>query len=158
MQTFLPFPNFAESARVLDDKRLFKQVVECKQILTALRLKREQRKPNIKEFVAWANHPAVLMWEGHERKLKRYQFACIQEWIKRRFGYVVFAAHEDMDIHGMAPVGPEWLGSVEFHGKHRAILLAKNPEHYKQFGWKEEPATKNSRGQYPYLWPVQKSA
>ncbi|MFN7881952.1 MAG: pyrimidine dimer DNA glycosylase/endonuclease V, partial [bacterium] len=33
MQTFLPSPSFAESARILDNKRLGKQRVECKQIL-----------------------------------------------------------------------------------------------------------------------------
>ena len=33
MQTFLPSPNFTESARILDNKRLGKQRVEAKQIL-----------------------------------------------------------------------------------------------------------------------------
>lgn len=36
MQTFLPYSNFSASARVLDDKRLGKQRVECLQILKAL--------------------------------------------------------------------------------------------------------------------------
>jgi Pyrimidine dimer DNA glycosylase len=38
MQTFLPFPSFEESARVLDNKRLGKQRVETMQILKALTL------------------------------------------------------------------------------------------------------------------------
>lgn len=36
MQTFLPFPSRVKSARVLDDRRLGKQRVECLQILGAL--------------------------------------------------------------------------------------------------------------------------
>lgn len=36
MQTFLPYPNFAASARVLDNRRLGKQRVECVQILKAI--------------------------------------------------------------------------------------------------------------------------
>lgn len=36
MQTFLPYPDFAQSAACLDNKRLGKQRVECLQILRAL--------------------------------------------------------------------------------------------------------------------------
>lgn len=36
MQTFVPFPDFARSAAVLDDKRLGKQRVEVLQIVRAL--------------------------------------------------------------------------------------------------------------------------
>lgn len=46
MQTFLPSPIFAESARILDYRRLNKQIVEGYQILSG-------RVPN-------ANHPACL--------------------------------------------------------------------------------------------------
>lgn len=49
---------------------------------------------------------------------------------------------------------PEWFGREDFHSAHRAILLAKDPKYYVQFGWKETPAVKNLRGQYPYVWPV----
>ena len=38
MQTFLPYPDFAESAKVLDNKRLGKQRVECLQIMKALKV------------------------------------------------------------------------------------------------------------------------
>ena len=36
MQTFLPYPDFAESAAVLDSKRLGKQRVEALQVLRAV--------------------------------------------------------------------------------------------------------------------------
>ena len=41
MQTFLPYPDFQISASVLDYRRLGKQRVECKQLLTALQHKRD---------------------------------------------------------------------------------------------------------------------
>jgi hypothetical protein len=36
VQTFLPFPDFDRTARVLDDRRLGKQRVEALQVLRAL--------------------------------------------------------------------------------------------------------------------------
>ena len=49
MQTFLPVPDFAESARLLDPARLGKQRVETLQVLRAIEL------PDY----GWASHPAV---------------------------------------------------------------------------------------------------
>lgn len=48
---------------------------------------------------------------------------------------------------------PPWLGNKQFHSAHRAILLAKNYDWYKQFGWAEKPAEKVN-GKWPYVWPV----
>jgi hypothetical protein len=42
MQTFLPYPDFQTSAKILDNKRLGKQRVEAKQILEILLIKKEQ--------------------------------------------------------------------------------------------------------------------
>lgn len=49
-----------------------------------------------------------------------------------------------------APGGPRprWLGDARFHASHRAALLAKAPEHYGAFGWRERPAI-------AYRWPVE---
>ena len=44
MQTFLPYPDFHESAKVLDMKRLGKQRVEVLQLLNSF------HKPNYKGF------------------------------------------------------------------------------------------------------------
>ena len=54
MQTFLPYRSFSFSAGILDSRRLNKQIVEAYQIITG-------RVPN-------KNHPACLMWKGHECK------------------------------------------------------------------------------------------
>ena len=73
MQTFLPYPDFAKSAACLDNKRLNKQIVECKQILMALS----------GESKGWRNHPAVLMWKGCECCLAGYAYFCASEFESR---------------------------------------------------------------------------
>jgi hypothetical protein len=75
MQTFLPYRDFEETARCLDYRRLGKQRVECKQILSAIR----------GETNAWANHPAVKMWKDHVDTLKHYYNVILQEWINRGY-------------------------------------------------------------------------
>lgn len=72
MQTFLPFPNPTQTARVLDDKRLGKQRVEALQIADCLLQNKASH---------WKHHPAVLMWSGYESYLvKVYISAIIHEW------------------------------------------------------------------------------
>ncbi len=61
MQTFLPSANPVTSARLLDSKRLNKQILECYQILNVLSGKSKGG--------GWRNHPAVLMWKRYVRGL-----------------------------------------------------------------------------------------
>ncbi len=75
MQTFLPSSNPAVAARILDSKRLNKQILECYQILNVL----SGQSPT----GGWRNHPAVLMWKGFERGLWQYVQAMIDEARKR---------------------------------------------------------------------------
>ena len=70
MQTFLPFESFAETAAVLDRRRLGKQRVEVLQILRAL----------TREDYGWRSHPAVLMWKGYEEALGAYGRAIVDAW------------------------------------------------------------------------------
>jgi len=131
MQTFLPAPNFACSAMVLDRQRLGKQRLECVQILNAIR-----------NGGGWRNHPAVRMWRGHEAALQLYHDVMVREWERR--GYV-----NNMPQFLPPPetiVMPSWLGREDFHASHRAALLLKDPRHYAQFGWTETPAN-------AYVWP-----
>lgn len=60
-----------ETAYALDPKRLRKQIVECKQILSALK----------GETKAWRNHPCVIQYEGHEPWLMLYM-ECLSAWIE----------------------------------------------------------------------------
>ncbi len=137
MQTFLPYPNFAESARVLDNRRLGKQRVETLQILNAL------SNPSY----GWQNHPAVKMWRGHKDSLVVYGIAICREWLVRGFNDTCadkIAAFSSGDIITDAPA---WFGSDPFHASHRSNLLRKFPEHYAQFKWTDGP-------DLPYIWPV----
>lgn len=141
MQTFLPYPSFIVSARVLDNKRLGKQRVECKQILKALR--GEYDRPD--QVGAWVNHPATKMWRGFEDALCVYGVSCCAVWRKRGYDdslmqYFIAGCTGGMSL-------PPWLGNEEFHASHRSNLLRKDPEWYGQFGWAE---SKN----LPYVWPT----
>jgi hypothetical protein len=129
MQTFLPYPDFAESAACLDSRRLGKQRVEATQILRTLRV-----------GGGWSSHPAVRMWRGHESSLAVYQRCMMREWIWR--GYRSTMEEPEFDD----PVPPSWLGDLAFHESHRSNLLRKDPVWYGQFNWTCSP-------NLPYLWP-----
>lgn len=130
MQTFLPLPSIKQTVRILDYRRLGKQRVEASQILRALR----------GESKGWANHPAALMWKGHEAALEAYRDACIIEWVRR--GY-----KSTMPLSGITGPLPCWFGDHAFHAAHRSNLLRKDPVFYGQYGW-TEPLD------LPYVWPT----
>lgn len=145
MQTFLPDPDFDESARLLDTARLGKQRVETLQILRALQL------PDY----GWAAHPAVLMWRGRVPALVAYGLAMVGAWRERGFAdttaeQIAEFAPEAAQLgqSGLADAGqlPSWLGDEALHRSHRSSLLAKDPDFYRErFG--SEPAD------LPYVWP-----
>jgi hypothetical protein len=132
VQTFMPYPNFACSAMVLDRARLNKQVLEARQILTAIR-----------NGGGWKNHPAVKMWRGYEPALRFYHDVMQREWVRR--GYVTTIEPFSPALSDI--VMPPWVGGEAFHASHRAALLLKDPTHYGDFGWTETPAN-------AYVWPV----
>lgn len=136
MQTFLPYERFATSARCLDRQRLGKQRGEVLQILSTLAYGNR-----------WGNHPAVLMWKGAERSLIYYGATICDEWINR--GYKDTCREKIVAFLQVFPSVERhwWLGDNRFHASHRAALLAKNYQHYKQFGWKEAP-------KIDYFWPT----
>lgn len=142
MQTFLPSPSYAESAQMLDNRRLGKQRVECKQILLAMS----------KTSGGWVNHPATKMWRGYEIELCRYAFAMCKEWVLRGYedNLAVFfmSALWQYKSDGRSEECPPWLGDESFHASHRSNLLRKAPDYYAQYGW-------NETDDLPYVWPVQ---
>ena len=137
MQTFLPYPSFAESAACLDSKRLGKQRVEALQIWNIVSGKRSTG--------GWINHPAVSMWRGHPDALALYTNIMITEWIKR--GY-----NNTMEL--LKPIQlpeftlPSWLGNADLHASHRSNLLRKDSEFYSQYNWSEPD-------DLPYVWSVE---
>lgn len=133
MQTFLPYPDFQQTAKCLDYKRLGKQRVECKQILNAL----------YGYTNAWKNHPATRMWRNYEIALQSYANTMIQEWISR--GY-----NNTMPLYEFDPedlVLPYWLNNEAFHASHRSNLLRKDWVYYSRFDWKEP-------NNLAYIWPA----
>jgi len=136
VNTFLPYPDFVKSAKVLDYKRLGKQRVESWQILQALH---EQTK-------GWRNHPATRMWRGYEKLLCEYSIAMCDEWISR--GYQDTLRERFIAVHSLLPdCGvPEWLGFSEFHKSHQSNLVRKDNIYY----------TFNIASDLPYLWPKEK--
>lgn len=127
MQTFLPYPDFQASSRVLDRARLGKQRAEARQLLAPR---------------GWANHPAARMWLGYEGSLAEYGDAMIAEWVRR--GY-----RNTMPLLAQDGPRPPWFGDSAFHASHRSNLLRKDPGYYAQFGWVE-------LSDLPYVWPVLK--
>jgi hypothetical protein len=130
MQTFLPLANFRASAEVLDMKRLGNQRVEAAQLVRALT-----------NGGRWAKHPAAIMWSRDLAALKRYHDVCISEWERRGYRNTMKKFH--VRCYSM----PIWFGDEEFHSSHRAALLAKNPEFYRRYDWKEQPVI-------DYAWPT----
>lgn len=143
MQTFLPLPDFSESARVLDRLRLGSQRNEAKVILRVL-MGELPHSP-------WRRHIVVRMWEGHLHALCWYGEVICTEWVNR--GYkdeqLHWFLHKNAELKrlGYRYYKIPWLGDETFHASHRAALLHKNFKHYSQFGWKEKPRLR-------YVWPV----
>lgn len=142
MQTFLPFPNYQQSAKVLDYRRLGKQRVETKQILLAMH----------KTKGGWINHPATKMWRGYEIELCRYGLAMCEEWVERGYNDSLAQFFADSlwsyASDNSNPLVPLWMGDANFHASHRSNLLRKDPLFYSKYKWSEPP-------DLPYIWPVQ---
>jgi hypothetical protein len=136
VQTFLPYADFAESARCLDDVRLGKQRVEAFQIVRSL--------DGITQ--GWRHHPAVKMWRGYEGALVEYGLAMCREWTSRGRADTV---HDKLLAHARPRPNPRppWLGDPALHASHRSNLLRKDAEFYRRWGWTEPP-------DLPYVWPV----
>ena len=138
MQTFLPYPDFEQTAYVLDRLRLGKQRVETLQILNTL-----------ETGTGWIHHPAVKMWIGYELVLVDYQVAICEEWSRRGYRDTclnkTFSIYDRFEMPGTKT--PPWLGNPDFHASHRSNLLRKDYNWYSKFGWSEP-------NDLPYLWPV----
>jgi hypothetical protein len=149
MQTFLPYPDFAETAKVLDQRRLGKQRVEALQVLRGLTV----------PGYGWRHHPAVRMWRGYEEALTRYGLEICRVW--REAGHkdtctgllraelrAARAIDHPRDQYALAEAGalPPWLGDPAFHLAHQSALVRKDPEHYR-------PLFPHVPDDLPYVWP-----
>ncbi|WIM96177.1 MSMEG_6728 family protein [Actinoplanes oblitus] len=150
MQTFLPYPDFLASARVLDQKRLGKQRVETIQVLRGL---------TVADY-GWRHHPAVQMWRGYEEALVRYGLAMCEVWtstgradtcagtlvddLRAAKGITMVRTQEQLArVVGL----PSWLGDPDLHRSHQSALLRKDPATYR-------PIFGDVPDDLPYVWPV----
>jgi hypothetical protein len=146
VQTFLPYPDFAATAAVLDRRRLGKQRVEALQVFRAGRL----------PGYGWRHHPAVRMWAGYGEALVRYGLVICAAW--RAAGHADTVAATLRAGYGrrvrsqraLAAAGelPPWLGWEPLHRSHRSALLRKDPAHYRPLFGDGLP------DDLPYEWPV----
>ena len=140
MQTFLPYESFEQSAKVLDNKRLNKQIVECYQILKAI----------TDSTYGWQSHPIVKMWEGYPTSLLIYAFSMYKER-KNRTGkeHQSYINMEDYyysnNLKYVETISPVWLGNEKFHDSHKSNLLRKDKSYYSQY-------FPNIQDNLPYLW------
>jgi hypothetical protein len=148
MQTFLPYPSYIRSARVLDRQRLGKQRVEVKQILSALR----------KPHYGWKNHPAVRMWMGYEYALVSYGVEMCDEWIKRgykdslldEFREIRLQIHNEILLRDKTLIFyPKWLNDKRLTRSHQSNLIRKDPDYYRDLF----PGVPDN---IPYWWPEAK--
>jgi hypothetical protein len=151
MQTFLPYPHFAESAKVLDYRRLGKQRVEVLQLLSALSNGPDKWVTThygapVKRATPWYNHPAAKMWRGYEDALVYYGAVMCREWLNRGYKDTCLDKIQSFATKSVI-TEPPWLGDSDFHAAHRSNLLRKDPVHYGQFGWTEP-------NDLPYIWPT----
>ncbi|MEV0161255.1 hypothetical protein B0I32_110140 [Nonomuraea fuscirosea] len=150
MQTFLPYPDFAASAAVLDPLRLGKQRVETLQVLRALTV----------PGYGWRHHPVVKMWAGYEEALVRYGLEMCRHWcslgradtcadtmtteVTRLRGTPVIRAQAELAAAGELP---PWLGDEKLHLSHRSALLRKDPGFYRPVFGDGDP------DDLDYVWP-----
>lgn len=138
MQTFLPSSNFTECASLLDKKRVFKQTVECIQILNCL----------TGLSAGWQHHPAVKMWRGHEGCLLDYALCMLDESIRRGIKVSINTQNKLYNFIELISADsysrPSWLGNNEFHLSHQSNLVRKAPDYYKF----------DVQNNLEYLWPV----
>jgi hypothetical protein len=150
MQTFLPYPDFDQSARALDGRRLGKQRVEAIQVLRALTV----------PGYGWRRHPAAAMWSGYEEALVRYGLAICSVWcgaghadtcgatlaadLAAGTGITTVRTQAKLRVAGDLP---PWLGEPAFHRSHQSALLRKDPDHYGSI-------FTDVADDLPYVWPV----
>jgi hypothetical protein len=149
VQTFLPYPDFAASAAVLDNLRLGKQRVEALQVLRAL----------TRPTYGWKRHPAVRMWAGYPDGVAAYGLAICAEWVGRgRADTCAATIATDLAAAGRPPPReqaelarfaelPPWLGDERLHRSHRSALVRKDPGFYGPRFPDADPAL-------VYYWPV----
>ena len=128
MQTFITNrPEFGWGVAQLDQKRLVKQLLEARQIMSAL----------AGDTKGWLNHPATKMWRGKEDLLYKYSVAVALEMSERKYTYennlfTISTTYSSILNDKVAPTNKRFslhdLSRIIY--THRGRLYEKDPEHY----------------------------
>ena len=116
MQVFLPYKDYVKSAKVIDNKRLWKQILEADGIIRII----------TGERTGYANHPVTKLWYDYPKQLKQYRDILIEEWFSRRLT-------TPPKIHKPKKVTYPPFVTPKFCRSHKDILLNKNKEHYSKY-------------------------
>lgn len=136
MQTFLPYADFKQSALVLDYRRLGKQRVEVKQLITAIN----------GESKGWVNHPAAVMWRGYVPALAVYGMVICREWIDRGYKDSLLPYFTSLVLNNNDGLDkPSWVGDARVHLSHQSNLVRKDPIFYR-------PIFGDVPDDLPYVW------
>ncbi len=142
MQTFVPEFTYYDSLMALDNQRLGKQRLECKQIYTALVTGK-----------GWIHHPATKMWIGKEHSLLEYAETCCNIWRARAMQdslqpyFATELARLEMANPRCDRSRPAWATFQPFVLSHRSNLIRKRADLYAD-RWPDTPRN------LPYLWPA----
>ena len=153
MQTFLPYEDYAESARVLDANRLNSQLNESLVIIRSL----FRQYPVKKGKSGWEGHTVVEMWRGCELELAKYAQTFAHEFLynrplakndeaasllSRKERYAFWnSLVEKLEDEGFPSNKITHLGDESFHSAFRSLLLYKDIQYNTFRKWKH--------GEYP---------
>lgn len=117
MQVFVPYPSVIATVIAMynDKKRYNKEIIECTQILRAIK----------GETTAWASHPCTKMYSKYSTWLELY-LSCFLTYKDKRI--------EDAQKLSLKAdkIRPPFL-TREFCDQHKRRLYTKNTEIYSQF-------------------------
>lgn len=117
MQVFVPYRAPLDVAKCLDDLRLHKQIIECKQIIDAI----DGRSS------AWRNHPIVRMYRPYRNWLVMYKW-CLTAFWEGDFSSAEVASRE---ASGWAPP----FLRQDFCDQHKRRLYTKSPDLYPEWAY-----------------------
>lgn len=138
MQTLAPYAELQDIADVLKNEDLILQMKDGLHLLSIMHADQED---------AWADHPVLRMWKGHEIFLAYYTLAMIEEGLHNRATlrqsssfigeltewkasaeqHLAWASSGDATMKA-----PSWWGVIGYMREHRAVLLRRDPVWYRK--------------------------
>ena len=150
MDTFVPFPNFKDSAGALLESDA---IASLRSALKVMEVHHEYG--NLEHNEVIARHPIVELWGDAIPHLCEYAFALIEVIPADRTGAINLAKIEKAVRFHMSCAtsgeyrmdAPRWLGDEMFHAAQRSALMRRHPLHYGRM-WPDQDMS------IPQYWPT----